>query len=298
VPLEKQPNHTPIAKPTKAGKHYVAFVMSDGDNCQWLTSTFIGSEWYGSQYRGNFTMNWDLSPTLPEMNPVALNYIYKNASTGTNKDYFVTAGGAGVGYPSIYPDIAGLTTATADGMKTVDHQVISVIDTSYNASKLYTMLDDPQVMGMMYKTYDSAYKGRRGAIDWHDGKPIVSVQYSLWDGYDSAYSIARDLNSSTHNDPENDMGSYTIVNVHPWSTNDAYGNSTGTGNPMSNLNQLMQWLNSNVEVVTLDDMMIQLRRNFGTAVVPEPPSLLMVLGATVSLFLGQRWRHHWRHRRT
>jgi hypothetical protein len=65
---------------------------------------------------------------------------------------------------------------------------------------------------------------------------------------------------------------------------------------MSNLNQLMQWLNSNVEVVTLDDMMIQLRRNFGTAVVPEPSSIMMVFGAAVSLLLGRRWRYHRRHR--
>jgi hypothetical protein len=59
---------------------------------------------------------------------------------------------------------------------------------------------------------------------------------------------------------------------------------------MSNLNQLVQWLDSDVEVVTLDDMFIQLRRNFGTPVVPEPSSIAMLLGVGAVLFLS-RWRH-------
>ena len=39
------------------GVHYVTFIMSDGDNMQWLLgSNFTMKNWFGSPYRGNF--NW------------------------------------------------------------------------------------------------------------------------------------------------------------------------------------------------------------------------------------------------
>ena len=120
-------------------------------------------------------------------------------------------------------------------------------------------------MGMMFKTYASYYKGRNGALEFHNGKPILSVKYSLWDGADTAQSIAAALNANTHRDAYRDSASFTIVNVHPWSVTGP--NGTGTGDPMSNLNQLVQWLDpTKVEVVTLEDMMVFLRNNFGTPV--------------------------------
>jgi hypothetical protein len=38
VPIAAQKYHPPGSVTTKTGKHYVAFVMSDGDNTQWLTN--------------------------------------------------------------------------------------------------------------------------------------------------------------------------------------------------------------------------------------------------------------------
>ena len=137
------------------------------------------------------------------------------------------------------------------------------LDGSYDTGTLYPILDDPQVMGMMFKTYDGAYKGRDGALDWHNGKPILSVKYSLWDGVQSAREIADALNASTHRDAAHDSESYSIVNVHPWSTLGPTG--TGAGDPMSNLNQLVNWLDpTGVKVVTLEELMVHLRKNFGT----------------------------------
>ena len=120
-------------------------------------------------------------------------------------------------------------------------------------------------MGMMFKTYANYYKGRNGALQFHNGKPILSVKYSLWDGADTAQSIAAALNANTHRDAYHDSASFTIVNVHPWSVTGPDG--TGTGDPMSNLNALVQLLDpTKVDVVTLEDMMVFLRNNFGTPV--------------------------------
>jgi len=197
------------------------------------------------------------------MNPVAFNYYYQHASNGTCKDNFVTAGGAGISFPSRYTDIDGLVASICQSMRLADHKVISIVDPSYSTSRLSPILDAPQVMGMMFKTYDAYYKGRNGALEFHNGKPILSVKYSLWDGADTALSIANSLNASIHRDAINDPASYSIVNVHPWST--AGPDGTASGDPLSNLNQLVQWLDTaRVEVVSLEELMVHIRNNFGT----------------------------------
>jgi hypothetical protein len=264
VPIQQQKYHTPGNVTTKTGKHYVAFVMSDGDNAQWLTNGFpTDPKWFGSPYRGNFNMTWDFTPSLKDMNPTAHNYLYSKASNGAYKDNFVDAGGAGTAFPSQYPDINGLAADIAQSMASADLKVTSILDPTYTKSKLTPILDQDQVMGIMFKTYDNYYR-RNAAIDWYNGKPIMSVKYSLWDGADTAQSLAAALNASTHTNAIDDQLSYDIINVHPWSVNGPTG-AGSTGDPMSNLNQLTQWLDpSKVEVVTLEEMMVQLRNHFGT----------------------------------
>ena len=264
VPLAKQLYHAPSNLVTETNKHYVAFVMSDGDNVQVLTGGWATDpKWFGSPYRGNFNMTWDMTSTLGEMNPVAFNYYYQHAASGTYKDSFVSSGGAGLTFPSQYPDNAGLVVSISQSLKSADQKVISVLDPNYDTSTLYPILDESPVMGMMFKTYCCYYKGRDGALEFHNGKPILSVKYSLWDGADTALSIANALNASAHRDALNDPASYSIVNVHPWSTSGPDG--TGSGDPMSNLNQLVQWIDpATVEVVTLEELMVHLRNNFGT----------------------------------
>jgi hypothetical protein len=197
------------------------------------------------------------------MSPVAFNYLYQRASNGAYQDNFVSAGGAGITFPSQYPDINGLAADISRSMQTADQRVIALSDPVYDPRKLYPILDRPEVMGMMFKTYDNWYKGRNGALEFHSGKPILSVKYSLWDGADTARSIANALNSSIHRNAIRDPQSYSIVSVHPWSS--LGPNGTGSGTPLGNLYQLVQWLDPDrVEVVTLEELMAHLRNNFGT----------------------------------
>lgn len=262
--VPSQAAHTPANTPTQSGKHYVAFVMSDGDNVQWLTNDFSRStRWFGSPHRGNFDFSFDLSPALLSTNPVALKYFYEQAAGDASKTFFVTAGGEGLNYPSQVPDVSGFMDTTIPAMQAVDHNVISVLDDSYTHSSLNQMVERDEVMGLMLKT-GAAYAGAGGSIHWHQGKPIVSVKHTLWDGFDTPNSILSSLNNAP-TDPFNDQGSYTIVNVHPWSTSTAGG---GIGDPMSNVNQIVQNLDADVEVVTLEELLVHLRNNFGDPVDP------------------------------
>ena len=260
IPRPAQRWHADNSTPTKPGKHYVAFVMSDGDNVQWLTNDYARDpRWFGSPHRGTFPMTFDFSPSLADVHPVAFRYIYDQAAGDAEPTYFVTAGGYGLNYPSQTPDVAGFMQATVDAMQRVDHQIISVLDTQYDLTALETMVADPSILGLMVKT-GPAYAGRGGAIDWHQGKPIVSVKHTLWDGFDTPNEIVSDLNQAPA-DPFHRMDSYSIVNVHPWSSSLVGG---GQGDPMSNVAHIVQQLGDQVEVVTLDELFIHLRNNFGT----------------------------------
>lgn len=289
VPIGKQRTHTAPNVQTQPGKHYVAFVMSDGDNATYVSNGMpLDARNFGSPHRGKFTMNWDMSPSMTDINPLALNYLYENASnTETAKDFFVTGMGHGVIYPSEYPDTAGFMDITSQAMADVDQNVLSVLDNTYELEKLKPMLEDPQVLGMMYKTNADYYAGQYGQLDWHEGKPILSVKYSLWDGHNRAVGIAAALNDPNRSprDPLNNEKSYTIVNVHPWSVYGPTG-AGSSGDPMSNLEYLTGRLNSDVSVVTLEEMFTHMRNNFGTP-VPEPGSLA-VLALFGAACLGRR----------
>lgn len=261
IDCNQQQTHTSPDVNTESDVHYVAFVLSDGDNLAFVLKSFLSNtKFFASTYRGDFNMNWDMTPAIADLNPLAMNYIYQQASTGTYKDFFVSAGGEGICFPSEYPDEDGYANTTAAAMEKADHTVISILDDSYDSSVMGKLLAKSQVMGAMYKTYNNSYKGLNGAIYWHSGKPVVTVKYSLWDGVDSPSEIISALNSASTS-PTTSQSSYSIVNVHPWST------STGPGyGAMQNVNYIVDNLDSDVRVVTLDELIIHLRANFGTPV--------------------------------
>jgi hypothetical protein len=264
APIPAQTSHVVTSTPTEAGTHYVAFVMSDGDNVQWLTNDFARStRWFGSPHRGEFDMTFDMSPALRESNPVSMKYLYDQAAVDEHRTFFVAAGGEGLNYPSQTPDVDGFMDASIAAMQEVDQNIISVLDDAVDMNALEQMVDRPEILGLMLKT-GNAYKGRNGQINWHEGKPIVSVKYSLWDGFDTPNQIVSALNNAP-TEPLNNQASYTIVNVHPWSTSLTDG---GQGDPMSNVNYIVNNLESSVNVVTLEELMIHLRNNFGDAVDP------------------------------
>ena len=84
--------------PAKPGERIVAFVMSDGDNVQWMGGPFVRrAGFWSSPHRGSFPMTWEVPPLLGELNPRGLRHLYRTASSGTVTDGFV-AGPSGAGY--------------------------------------------------------------------------------------------------------------------------------------------------------------------------------------------------------
>ena len=85
-------NPTTPAKPALQNKIYVAMIMSDGDNLQYVEHTM--SSLWADPRRGSFPLSWTITPSLLDAAPQMFNYYDKTASA--NDD--LISGPSGVAY--------------------------------------------------------------------------------------------------------------------------------------------------------------------------------------------------------
>jgi hypothetical protein len=87
-------------KPTLQNKIYVAFILSDGDNLQFIEH--LMRKLWSNPDRGSVPMGWTLSPAMLDAMPGALNYFWQ---TATNNDNLISGpSGYGYTYPNSWPD--------------------------------------------------------------------------------------------------------------------------------------------------------------------------------------------------
>jgi hypothetical protein len=239
---------------TEDSTRTIAFVMSDGDNLQWLCGNFVGnSRYWDSPLRGTFPMTWEVSPLLAEVAPRVLHHLY---ATARPNDGFVT--GAGVpGYTFLHlqPDPAALARQAAPLLKQSDLSVVGVLNANDGSLRETTpLLDLPEVQGMIYKDY-SPYHRHRGEIFWHRGKPCVSFRFVLWERLMEPEDVAREV-AKMPAAPRTDEDSYALVSVHAWS----FGRD---GGPLEAVRRTIALLPPHTRVVTADQLIALLRANFG-----------------------------------
>lgn len=218
-------------KPALQNKIYVTFILSDGDNLQFLEHS-LKTLWDNPE-RGKIPLGWTVNPALLDAAPGILNHLY---DTATANDALV-AGPSGLGY--VYPngwgrqdDLSAWISRTDDYMKRAGFRVVTVWNTvqgdvSPTVGAMYAE-HAPSLLGMTtqkseggftiygkklpsmglsgnYCTRVSDIKGAlaRGAARFDDSKPeFVSVQAVPWnlgladlrtivDGLDSRYVIVR-----------------------------------------------------------------------------------------------------------
>ena len=225
------------------GVHYVTFIMSDGDNMQWLLgSNFTMKNWFGSPYRGNFNLGWSISPSIYNLAPTVFNKYYQAVYSSKYKDYFVVpASGNGYMYPSKYPyeKLGDYTKRLNDYMSEVDQKYVLILDDEAFYKKYlwdkYTC--NPNIDGLLYLNYNknNAYAGK---IIWSNNKPIISCRDLLWGGLEDENQLITNINTRIDSGYTNikDPNSYTFVYVHVWS------------NTMDNVNNVVNKLNKNSKV--------------------------------------------------
>jgi MYXO-CTERM domain-containing protein len=100
----------PVApKPALAKKIYVAFILSDGDNLQYVEH--LMRKLWNDPGRGHVPMGWTVSPAMLDAMPGALDYYY---STASPDDALVSGpSGWGYGYPNMWRDATSLRAFVA-----------------------------------------------------------------------------------------------------------------------------------------------------------------------------------------
>lgn len=248
-------------KPAEQGKHYVAFVVSDGDNAQYWQNTAIFSTVYMNatgRENDDFAVTWSITPSLADMMPLVLGAAYGGDVT-TKNDYFcapvsgqgyINAGNfynAGEEYMNdflskfdVYLGRSGLNVATIIGAEGYSGGIFGTLDAYAGVEHLNG--------GIVY-TGGRYFQGlHSGGVYWKNGKPFIVPRDSLW-STTPAYIAAR-INMYAKTATGTDVTStdaYTVINVHPWSHNYA------------DIRTICGMLADNVEVVSLDRIVNMMR---------------------------------------
>lgn len=87
-------------KPPLQNKLYVAFILSDGDNLQYIEH--LMRKLWSNPDRGSVPIGWTLSPAMVDAMPGALNYLWQSS---TNNDNLISGpSGYGYTYPNSWTD--------------------------------------------------------------------------------------------------------------------------------------------------------------------------------------------------
>jgi len=249
-PPPPPPSKTTQGVPPRS-KHQVAFLMSDGDNLQWMYNAFARqATWWGSPDRGSVPLGWTVSPALHELGPVILDYL---ADTKTSNDDIVGApSGVGYIYPSTWPagpmaDFATLTGRSLSATAKAYGSAVSAVNVigdpckggvyvnhcpglqAPNVTSLAPLLARPEIDGVFWYTFGAGYSG------WHDTlwdsatkKPIIGARLSLWgEGKTGTMlgvkpmvtELSAQLLTGKISRSSTSANGYSLIPVHAWSHN-------------------------------------------------------------------------------
>lgn len=243
----------------KADERIVAFVVSDGDNIQWMGGGFVDAPgFWASPHRGEFPVTWEMAPALAEFAPRVLAHFLRTATT--NDDFVAGPSGYGYQFPNFVPDRATAATETARAVAKAQLRLVSVLNSGGGMAQTKELLERPEADGVLYKDYAPYNKGR-GAVWWHGGKPCASYRFLLWELKQPGGTFRRDALpegvaeaiAALPADAAQSADSFALVNVHAWSFKDS-------GGPMGAIHRTIGLLPPNTRVVTATEFFALLRQ--------------------------------------
>lgn len=242
----------PVPRP-EAGARYVAFVLTDGDNIQWLCGGHpTDRSFWANPLRGTFPMTWEVSPLLAQRAPRVLEYLYRTASP---QDGFVTGAGLpGYTFAHRQTDRVALARQAGPLLRKADLDLGGVLNENEgDMSEVFPLLERPEVRGLLYKSW-APYHRLNGELRWHRGKPVLAFHSLLWEGLMEPEETARRI-AALPADPLKDPRSYVLVSVHAWSYRK-------DGGPLEAIRRTIEKLPPDTRVITADQMLEMLRRQF------------------------------------
>jgi len=249
---------------TEEGTHTVCFLMSDGDNVQWMLNSFAeDSRWFGNSYRGLMDIGWTIPPALSEIAPTVMSKIYSMAkNTDSGKDYFV-AGPSGHSYhfPELFPALAESCDLMNEYLDKSDLSIVNILGNEFDEAVFHQYLKHEHVDGLFYYDY-SNYSKLEGLMDCFALKPVISAKYNLWGGFETCESLAEKLNAEIR-DPYSEDG-YSLVAVHSWS------------NSVDSLLYVRSLLEQGVRVVSPDEFVSLISKAICSPIIPDSPEIEVV----------------------
>lgn len=239
--------------------HTVCFVISDGDNIQWLSGSLNNTNNWSNPDKARLSLGWTVSPSFAELAPALYQKYLENALTTDGARNYLIAGPSGAGYyfPSIYPELAEQNQFMNKMLKKADLNIVNIIDKDGNHNP-DEYLKQSNVDALFYYSYGSQYQGIKGAIKWYKDKPSIGGRFTLWGNSNDnsaetrnrvCQSLADKLNAQSTNIQS--AAGYSLIPVHIW-----------TMNPSDVLNCIDK-LNENVRVVSPDEFVWLIRKNVG-----------------------------------
>ena len=240
-------------------KHYVAIVVSDGDNAQWISNGF-GHFYTWQSYDIDTPITWTFAPSMDEFSPVAI----KRAKENVGDDSFIT-GPSGAGYARIAQmspsELASYSDLTAATMKKSGLTTVTLLDKSLEipeylfVNKLSYFARYDNIRGGILQIDPTRYEGGKGKVFFVNDKPFVSVRQSLWYPSGNDWEVTEewlkeqaDIVNSYPADI-NSISGYSIINVHPWTIG------------ADDLAYFVSQLDDGVEVISADELISAISEN-------------------------------------
>lgn len=241
----------------KTGVHTVCFVITDGDNVQWLLGSLDNINNWNNPARAHANLGWTISPSLSELAPPLYEKYIENSLTTPNGRNVLVAGPSGKSYyfPGRFPnaDLETECTLLNSYMKQSDLRIVNIIDADDSDNDPAPYLKQDNIDALFYYSYGANYTGRHGQIDWYGDKPSIGGRYTLWGTLSSPQSLANQLNQASTNIYSAD--GYSLVSVHIWSRD------------VDDVLDCINRLGPNVRVVAPDEFVWLIRKNLkGVAV--------------------------------
>ena len=254
--LESLPASKKLQPPTprpmrlQDGTRYVAFVMSDGDNVQWMTNDFVtGKSFYASPIRGRFPISWEVSALLSRFAPRVLEHIYAKATP--NDDFVAGPGLPGYSFAHVMPDRPGAAQASAPYLRESGLSLVSFLNANDGTlSELAPWMNLPEVAGAIYKDY-SPYHRRRGETAWINGKAVAAYRFLLWENLQDIDALTGEIAAMPTSGDR-----FALVNIHAWS----YGS---IGGPLEAMQKVVERLGPETRVVTASQLFQLMREAKG-----------------------------------
>jgi hypothetical protein len=234
------PNPMPTRSAQNANTKYVAFMMSDGDNLQWLLNRGNCPYWWGSPYRGQIPIGWTMAPALFYQAPSVWNYY---VSTMSAQDEFI-CGASGIGY--VFQNIATskkfdhfidltvgfMNSANLNSVTTFGNDTQQ--STAYpDAAYLQPYLNQPTVAGAFYSSFSPWVVPYNQQPYVFNNKAVIPTIIDITNGIQQTIDA---INSGTQDPP------VYLVYVNAWCNNNQ---------PMDYVNGVVQGLptDGSVQVV-------------------------------------------------